>query len=220
MSDLRARFERMPLIGVLRGITPADAVQVVATMVDLGVRVIEVSLSSPDAFRSVRLIADSVPEDALIGCGTVSTTEQIDRAIEAGAKLIVSPHSDTELVIYAKRMGLLSIPGVATSTDAFSMIKSGADALKFFPAGALGASVLAAIRVVLPPETIVTAFGGVTKQSVAEYWKAGADAFGAGSSLYRPGWTAQQVRDAAAPLIEAIQDLARDRRNNPRGEGE
>lgn len=207
MVDLESCLADVPLVAILRGITPNEAVAVVETIIELGTRVIEVPLTSPDAFSTLEMMIRAAPEDVLIGCGTVTTTGQIDRAAEAGAKLIVSPHSDKELIACAKRYGLLSFPGFATSSEAFSMIKWGADALKLFPADALGPKGLAALRVVLPPEALIAVFGGITKHNLGEYWDAGANAFGVGGSIYRPGWTAHQVREAMIPLIGAMREL-------------
>ena len=208
MTELAANLAQMPIIAVLRGVGPEQVVPIAETLVESGIRVVEVPLTSPESYESLKLLIAAVPSDVLVGCGTITTTEQIDRARDMGARLIVSPHADPDLVVYATRHGLASFPGFATPTEALSMVKHGASALKYFPAKSLGALGLKEVRVILPQTMLVAAFGGISALNMHEFWQAGAGAFGVGSSIYRRGWTANQVRKAVLPVVEAARQFA------------
>lgn len=208
MSTLQQRFaaanDKLPLVAVLRGLTPAEAEAVGATLFGAGFRLIEVPLNSPDPFASVAILRRTVPADALIGGGTVLTRAQVGELRASGAEMIFMPHADVEVIGAAKEAGLLCIPGVATPTEAFAALRAGADALKLFPAGDLiTPKVVKAIRVVLPEGTRLLPFGGITPETMQPYLDAGAKSFGVGTSLYKPGMPCDEILQRARAFVAA-----------------
>ena len=119
------------------------------------------------------------------------------------------PHADVAVIREAKRLGLVCIPGVATPTEAFAALAAGADALKMFPAEALPPAALKAWRAVLPKRTLVFAVGGMRPDNLQPYWEAGADGFGTGSNLYKPGAAPDAVRSAALAYARGVGALPR-----------
>ena len=207
MSAFAPYLAPLPLIAVLRGITPEEIPDVAGTLYDAGFRVLEVPLNSPRAFASIALLAQRHGDDCLVGAGTVIEVADVARVRDAGGRLVVMPHADRAVVRAAKAAGLVCAPGVATPTEAFAAIAAGADGLKMFPAEALPPAALKAWRAVLPKQVPVFAVGGVRPESMAAYWAAGAAGFGTGSNLYRPGATPVDVRAAAAAFAAAARAL-------------
>jgi len=169
-----------------------------------GFALIEVPLNSPEPMQSIAILSKAFGDRALIGAGTVMTTDQSSAVKAAGGRLIVSPHCDPALIAEAKAQGHACIPGVATPSEAFAALRAGADALKAFPAEALGPAVIKAWLAVLPPGTRILPVGGIGEGNMAAYWAAGARGFGLGSSLYKPGDTVESVRAKAQQAMAAI----------------
>lgn len=207
-ADLRVALAACPLIAILRGLTPAEAPAIGAVLVDRGFAVLEVPLNSPAPIDSIRLLAAAHPM-AIVGAGTVMTTAQVDAVAEAGGRLIVMPHADLSVVRHAKARGLLCVPGVATPTEGFAALAAGADALKLFPGEMLTAPVLKALRAVFPRDVLMIPVGGVSEKTMPDYWAAGADGFGIGSALYRPGATAVGIAGRARGLVELARTFRR-----------
>lgn len=207
MTRLSDYLAPLPLIAVLRGITPEEIPAVADALAAEGFRVLEVPLNSPRPFESIRLLARQVGERCLVGAGTVIDPADVARVREAGGKLVVMPHADTAVVNEAKGLGMVCVPGVATVTEAFAALSAGADGLKMFPAEALPPAALKAWRAVLPRETLVFAVGGMRPDNLAPYWAAGANGFGTGSNLYAPGAAATAVRANAAAYAAGIRAL-------------
>jgi len=193
------------LIAILRGLRPHEAVAIGHALYDAGFRVIEVPLNSPDPLRSIRLLRQVLPADAVIGAGTVLRPEACADIAAAGGQLVVMPHSDAAVIRAAKAAGLACAPGVATPTEAFAAMAAGADVLKMFPAEAIGPAGLKAWRAVLTPPVAIVPVGGITPDDVAPYVAAGASGVGLGSALYRPGDSAQQVAQQAEAFVRAWQ---------------
>ena len=191
------------IIAILRGITPDEVLNVTAALIEAGITRIEVPLNSPDALASIGSIADRFGETALIGAGTVLSAAEVDAAAAAGGRLIVSPNCDPVVIAAAKAKGLQSWPGVLTPTECFAALQAGADGLKLFPAFHMGLAGLAAMRAVLPPDVPVYAVGGVGPGDFADWRAAGADGFGLGTSLYRPGDSAAVVAAKAREAVKA-----------------
>jgi 2-dehydro-3-deoxyphosphogalactonate aldolase len=206
-TSLRPYLEPLPLIAVLRGITPGEIDAVGAALIDNGFRILEVPLNSPDPFDSIARLEHRFGERCLTGAGTVVRLADVARVAAAGGKLIVMPHGDVDIVREAKRLGMLCVPGVATPTEAFAALDAGADGLKMFPAEQLSAAALKAWRAVLPKDALVFPVGGIRPDNMTAYWEAGANGFGTGSNLYAPGATADAVREAAARYAAGFASL-------------
>lgn len=204
-EHLHQALHQCGLIAILRGLQPHEAEAIGGALYNAGFRVIEVPLNSPDPLRSIRLLRDTLPADALIGAGTVLQPESCADIAAAGGQLVVMPHSDAAVIRAAKAAGLACAPGVATPTEAFAALAAGADVLKMFPAEALGPVGLKAWRAVLTPPVAIVPVGGITPDDVAPYVAAGASGLGLGSALYRPGDTAQQVAQHAGAFVRAWQ---------------
>lgn len=183
----------LPLIAILRGVTPDEIVPVGRALYDAGFRVIEIPLNSPQPFESIRRLTAELGESCLIGAGTVLTEAQVAEVDAAGGRLIVSPNANLAVIRASKAAGLVSAPGVATPSEGFAALDAGADSLKLFPAEQLGPAVVKAWRAVFPQELALLPVGGITPDNMGPYVAAGANGFGLGSALYKPGLTAAQV---------------------------
>ncbi len=196
-------LQQLPLVAILRGLTPQEAPAIGHALVDSGFALIEVPLNSPHPLDSIAALAAEHP-DHLIGAGTVLSAEQVREVHAAGGRIIISPHFDPAVVHEAVRLGLACVPGVATPSEAFAALAAGAHALKLFPAELITPTVLKAMRAVLPAEVQLLPVGGITPDNMASYLSAGANGFGLGSALYKPGCTEQQVREAAQRFVQAL----------------
>ncbi|ADY63633.1 2-dehydro-3-deoxyphosphogalactonate aldolase [Agrobacterium sp. SORGH_AS 745] len=203
--NMRIPFPAMkyPLIAILRGLKPEETEGVVGALIETGFRAIEIPLNSPDPFRSIEIAAKMAPADCLIGAGTVLSTKDVDALDAAGGKLMVSPNADADVISAARVKGMVTMPGVLTPTEALVAAKAGATGLKFFPASIIGPSGINAIRTILPKDLVIAAVGGVSDKNFADYTNAGILAFGLGTSLYKPGMTAAEVRERAIVTLSA-----------------
>lgn len=187
----------LPLVAILRGLTPAQAVDVGQAIVAAGFRALEVPMNSPQPLESIRLLHEALGEDCLIGAGTVLEPQWVDDIAQAGGRLIVMPHADTAVITAAKHAGLHCVPGVATPTEAFAALAAGADALKAFPAEQIDPGILRAWRAVVPMSVPVMPVGGITPGNMQSYVDAGASGFGIGSALFKPGRSLDDIVQAA-----------------------
>ncbi|CAG9270095.1 2-dehydro-3-deoxy-6-phosphogalactonate aldolase [Paraburkholderia unamae] len=197
-----AAFAACRMIAIVRGIKPAEAAEHGRALYEAGFRMIEVPLNSPQPLDSIAALREALPEDAMIGAGTVLTTGRVRDVRDAGGELIVMPHADTDVILAAKLQGLACVPGVATPTEAFAALRHGADALKMFPAEQLGPAVTKAWRAVIPPVVPLLPVGGVKPDNMGPQLAAGASGFGLGSALYKPGQDAAATRANALAFIE------------------
>ena len=192
-----------PIIAILRGISPVEALAVGGALLDAGISVIEVPLNSPQPLDSIAQMQRAFGADALIGAGTVLNAQQVAEVASAGGQLIVSPNVNVEVITTARALGLESLPGFLTATEAFVAIAAGAAHLKLFPASSMGLGHLQAIREVLPRAIEVWAVGGAGVHDLSRWLHQGARGIGVGSSLYRPGDAAAVVGQRARALIQA-----------------
>jgi len=192
------------IVAILRGIAPDEAIAVTAALLDAGIDKIEVPLNSPDPLVSIAAMAGAFGDRALIGAGTVLSAQDVDQVRRAGGALIVSPDCNIEVIKAAKAAGMLSYPGVMTPTECFAALRAGADGLKLFPGSLIGPEGLRAIRAVLPAGTEVLAVGGAGPENFAAWRAAGANGFGVGSALYKPGDAPEAVAAAARALVQSF----------------
>ncbi|MDU9005187.1 2-dehydro-3-deoxy-6-phosphogalactonate aldolase [Sedimentitalea todarodis] len=195
------------IVAILRGIKPAEALELAGTLIDCGITKIEVPLNSPDPFNSIEQMARAFGRDALIGAGTVLTPDDVSRLRDAGGALVVSPDCNPAVIEASKAAKMLSFPGVMTPTECFTALRHGADGLKFFPGTLVGPEGVKAIRAVLPEGTEVLAVGGAGPENFAEWKAAGADGFGIGSALYKPGFTADDIRQRAMRMVAVYDEV-------------
>ncbi len=192
----------LPLVAILRGLQPPEAIPVGQALVATGWTLIEVPLNSPQPLDSIAAITSTFPQ-ALVGAGTVLTASDVRNVHAAGGQLIVSPNFNLAVVREALQLGLVCLPGIMTASEAFAALDAGATGLKIFPAEMASPAVVKALRAVLPPATVLLPVGGITPDNMRAYLDAGANGFGIGSALYKPGMDAGQVAENAMNFIAA-----------------
>lgn len=197
-----------PIIAILRGIRPDEVLDVAATLVDCGIRGIEVPLNSPDPLTSIRRLTATFGKDCLCGAGTVLQAAQVDEVAAAGGAVIISPNCNPDVIRRSTDLGLLSMPGFATATEAFAALDAGADVLKMFPASTYGTKHLRALRAVLP-STPIFAVGGINAETIPEWLAAGIDGVAVGSELYSPGRGIADIRERATAIVAAFEAARR-----------
>jgi len=197
-------FDQCPLVAIIRGVTPAEAVDIANALFESGIRIIEVPLNSPEPFASIRNIADALGEKALIGAGTVLKPGDVVRVRDAGGRIIVSPNMNTAVIRATVDAGMVSSPGIFTPSEALAALDAGAHTLKLFPAEAASPKVVRSMRAVLPRGVPFLVVGGVTPESVDGWLEAGVDGFGLGGGLYKPGQSPAETLRKARAYVEAV----------------
>jgi 2-dehydro-3-deoxyphosphogalactonate aldolase len=200
---LNQALAQLPLIAILRGLTPAEAPAIGQALVDSGFAIIEVPLNSPEPLHSIATLSRLFP-NTLIGAGTVLNAQQVKDVHAAGGRLVVAPNFNPAVVAQALALNMVVLPGVATPTEAFAALGAGAHGLKLFPAEMISPATVKALRAVLPKDAALMPVGGITPDNMAAYRQAGASGFGLGSALYAPGRSAEQVRAAAQNFVKVF----------------
>jgi 2-dehydro-3-deoxyphosphogalactonate aldolase len=206
MTDFDTAFAANPLIAILRGLKPDEAADTAAALTGAGFTILEVPLNSPDPLDSIRRMVTASP-DAIVGAGTVLTRDQVGRVADAGGRIIIAPNFDPRVAAEARRLSLAYCPGVGTVSEAFAALEAGAAALKLFPAEMIPPAAVRAMRAVLPRETRLLPVGGIDPSTMAGYVRAGANGFGLGSALYKPGQDAAATGRRAQDFMAAWQAL-------------
>ena len=201
---LAQALAQLPLIAILRGLTPAEAPAMGEALVSSGFAIIEVPLNSPEPFESIAALTQQFPQ-TLIGAGTVLNAQQVQDVHAAGGRLVVAPNFNPAVVAQALALNMVVLPGVATPTEAFAALDAGAHGLKLFPAEMISPATVKALRAVLPKAAALMPVGGITPDNMAAYRKAGASGFGLGSALYAPGRSAELVGEKAVAFVRAWQ---------------
>jgi 2-dehydro-3-deoxyphosphogalactonate aldolase len=202
--EFDAAFARCPLIAILRGVTPDEVVAVGEALFDAGFRLIEVPLNSPEPLESIARLAKAFANRAVIGAGTVLRPAEVTAVRTAGGTLIVSPNTNVEVITATTKAGMVSLPGCATASEAFTALEAGATALKLFPAEGASPAVLKALRAVLPRGVRLLPVGGITPGNLAPRREAGAAGFGIGSALYSPGVGLDEIARRARTFVDAV----------------
>ena len=200
---------RHKIVAIVRGMPQGDVRALAHAMHKGGIRLLEITLNSENAFGIIKELSDEFKDDMQIGAGTVLSTDEAEEAISAGAQFIISPSTDPEVIAVTKRMGKVSIPGAYTPTEIVLAHKCGADIIKVFPAPDA-----AYIKNILGPLNTLRLMptGGVNIENIAAYAAAGAVAFGIGSSLVNSKEKAspaylQQLEEKAREFTNAIQNI-------------
>ena len=200
----------LPLIAILRGITPDEALAHVGAVIDAGFDAVEIPLNSPEWEKSIPAVVDAFGDKALIGAGTVLKPEQVDQLAKMGCKLIVTPNIQPDVIRRAvMSYGMTVCPGCATVTEAFTALDAGAQALKIFPSSAFGPDYIKALKAVLPADVPVFAVGGVTPENMAQWINAGCAGAGLGSDLYRAGQSVERTAAQAAAFVKAYREATK-----------
>jgi 2-dehydro-3-deoxyphosphogalactonate aldolase len=200
----RLHFDQCPLVAIIRGVTPAEAEAVGEAIIGGGIRILEVPLNSPEPLKSIEILARRFGNDALIGGGTVLSPSAVADVRNAGGRLVVSPNSDLAVIQATAAADMVSCPGYFTPSEGFAALAAGAHALKLFPAEAATPSVVKAQRAVLPPAVPLLVVGGINPGNMQPWLDAGADGFGLGSALYKPGQSAEEIARNARAFVERI----------------
>ena len=193
----------LPLIAILRGITPEDVVEHVEALIEAGFDAIEIPLNSPDWQTSIPLAVRQAGDRALVGAGTVLSVDLANQVADLGGTLMVTPNTDPDVIRQARRRGLFTAIGFMTPSEAFAALAAGAQSLKLFPSSNLGPSYIKAIRAVLPPDVPLLAVGGVTPENLGQFLDAGCIGAGLGGDLYKPGQPVSRTRERAAAFVKA-----------------
>jgi 2-dehydro-3-deoxyphosphogalactonate aldolase len=195
-----AAFNACPLVAILRGVHPDEVVAVAGVLFDRGFRLIEVPLNSPSPFDSIAHLVKAFRGRAMIGAGTVTAQAEVEELARIGAEMVISPHTNLDVVNATIKAGLISLPGVLSPSEAFSALAAGAHALKLFPMEIIGANGVKALTAVLPKGTRLIGVGGISADNIPAFRAAGCAGFGLGSTLYKPGMSLEQI-DASAQRI-------------------
>ena len=203
-EELKSRLAECPLVAIIRGVTPDEVVEIGEAVWGAGIRIVEVPLNSPDPLDSIARLAKSLGDRALVGAGTVLDPAQVGEVRAAGGRLIVSPNTHAPVIEATVAAGMISLPGYFTPSEAFEAVRAGAAGLKLFPAEGAGPAVLKGQMAVLPKHVPVLVVGGIGPGTMRPWLDAGAQGFGLGSGLYKPGRSAAETAECARAYVEGL----------------
>jgi 2-dehydro-3-deoxyphosphogalactonate aldolase len=206
-TQLDTWLAKMPVVAIIRGVTPDEVVDIGRAIFEAGIGIIEVPLNSPEPFESIKRLSIALGEDCVIGCGTLLTREDAERVANAGGKIAVTPNTRPSVIKQCLRLGMTPMPGWATPSEAFAAHRAGANYLKLFPASSFGSGHIKAVKAVLPKEVKILAVGGVGAHNAAEWLEAGIDGFGIGSEIYKAGRSAKDVKQRCIDIVAAINSV-------------
>ena len=206
-GNIDTHLKEMPAIAIIRGVTPDEAIDIGHAIYEAGISIIEVPLNSPEPLKSIEAIADKHGDKIVVGAGTVLAENQVTDVVNAGGQIIVSPNLNTAVGKRTLELGAKWCPGVMTPTEAFLALDHGASILKFFPAELVPPRGIAAARAVLPKDVVVAAVGGITPETMVDYYNAGSNGFGLGSALFKPDYTLEEIKRRATEFIKAFRAL-------------
>ena len=202
MDKWRDALNTLPLVAILRGLRPDEALAVGEQLVEAGFKILEVPLNSPEPFDSIKLMVEAYGDRAIVGAGTVLKVEDVETLKSVGGQICISPNANPDVIRRAKALGMISFPAFFTATEAFNAVDAGADALKLFPAELAGPKGLKALKAILPKDMPVFPVGGVEPGNMGEYVKVGAAGFGIGTAVFKPGDTPAAVREKARAFVD------------------
>ncbi len=203
-NTLDSWLKKMPVIAIIRGVTPDEVVDVGRAIHRAGIGIIEVPLNSPEPFESIKRLSIELGEDCIIGCGTLLSEGDAKRVAKAGGQIAVTPNTRPSVIKKCLELGMIPMPGWATPSEAFTAYRAGARHLKLFPASSFGAGHIQAVKAVLPSDAKILAVGGAGAHNAAEWLDAGVDGFGIGSDIYKVGRSAQEVHQRCVDIVDAI----------------
>ena len=203
-KNIDAHLKNMPVVAILRGVKPDEAVEIGLAIKQAGISIIEVPLNSPQPFDSISRLVKALPDDCMIGCGTLVELDDVAKLVDTGASIAVTPNTNSAIIKSCLEHGLLPVPGWATPGEAFTAYQAGARHLKLFPASTYGTEHVRAVRAVLPDDTKILAVGGVGASVAAQWLAAGVDGFGIGSDIYKAGDSAEVVAQKARTITDSI----------------
>ena len=203
----QSAFDTLPLIAILRGITTAEALPAAEALINTGFSIIEVPLNSPDPLKTIEAMHNEFGDHTIIGAGTVLTEAQANDVYNCGGQLLIAPNFSEQIAAVARQHSLIYCPGIATPTEAFNALDAGATALKLFPAEIITPAAVKAMRAVLPGNVSLLPVGGIGTDNIHSYLAAGANGFGIGSALYKPGISVSDLTDRAKNFIRVIDQL-------------
>jgi 2-dehydro-3-deoxyphosphogalactonate aldolase len=203
-SELDAWLEKMPVVAIIRGITPDHVIEIGHAIYEAGIGIIEVPLNSPEPFESIKRLSIDLGEDCIIGCGTLLNEEDAKRVAKVGGQIAVTPNTRPSVIQKCIELGMTPMPGWATPTEAFAAYRAGARYLKLFPASSFGSEHIKAVKAVLPSDAKILAVGGAGAHNAAEWLAAGVDGFGIGSDIYKAGRSAEDVHQRCKDIVDAI----------------
>jgi len=203
-SAIDNHLNKMPVVAIIRGVTPDEVLDIGHAIYEAGIGIIEVPLNSPEPFESIKRLSIDLGEDCVIGCGTLLTEEDAKRVADVGGQIAVTPNTRTAVIKRCIELGMTPMPGWATPTEAFAAHRAGANYLKLFPASSFGSGHIKAVKAVLPNEVKILAVGGVGSHNAAEWLEAGIDGFGIGSEIYKAGRSAEDVNKRCKDIVKTI----------------